>query len=40
MEVCVENSAGCEVVRGGLDVYGCGAGAEKIFQLAQDSSAY
>ena len=40
VEVWDENSAGWEVVRDGLDVCGCGAGADKMFQLAQESSVY
>ena len=40
VEVWDENSAGWEVARGGLDVYGCGEGADKQSQLAQDSSVY
>jgi len=40
VEVWYENSAGWEVARGVLDVYGCGEGADKQSQLAQDSSVY
>jgi len=40
VEVWDENSAGWEVVRAGLDVCGCGAGADKKSQLAQDSNVY